>query len=126
MKFRRLYLCFLVYQHGGIASSTGFIILLPEIKMAAAKPEVIVSRPTCHLEMEFQRLYLCSHGRPTLRNNFQHGIHFPSARNQDGGCKTGSSYKSAYMPLRNEISTAMCICAPMNDKNNASASNCTY
>jgi len=94
--------------------------------MAAAKPEVVVSRPTCHLEMEFQRLYLCSHGRPTLRNNFQHGIRYPSIRNQDGGCKTGSSYKSAYMPLRNGISTAICICAPMNDKNNASASNCTY
>src|SRR5437867_6705346 len=116
----------MVCQHFGIASSTEFIILLPEIKMAAAKPEVVVSRPTCHLEMKFQRLYLCSHDRPTLRNTFQHGIHYPSTRNQDGGCKTGSSYKSAYMPPRNRISMAICICAPMNDKNNASASNSTY
>ena len=116
----------MVYQHARIASSTEFIILLPEIKMAAAKPEVVVSRPTCHLEMGFQRLHLCSHGRPTLRNNFQHGIHYPSTRNQDGCCKTGSSYKSTFMPLRNGISTAICICAPMNDKNSVSVSNCTY
>src|SRR5437867_2469125 len=97
----------MVYQHFGISSNTEFITLLPEIKMAVAKPEVVVSRPTCHLEMEFQRLYLCSHGLPTLRNIFQHGIHYPPTRNQDGGCKTGSSCKSAYMPLRNGISTAI-------------------
>src|SRR2546425_1092455 len=41
-----------------ITSNTEFITLLPEIKMAAAKPEVAISQPTCHLEMEFQRLYV--------------------------------------------------------------------
>src|SRR2546425_6790545 len=97
----------MVSQYVGITSSTEFIILLPEIKMAAAKPEVVVSRPTWHLEMELQRLYLCSHGQPTRWNSFQHGIHYPSTRNQDGGCETGSSCKSAYMPLRNGISTAI-------------------
>src|SRR3989442_1024371 len=90
------------------------------------RPKITITLLICHLEMKFRRLYLCSHDRPTLRNNFQHGIHYPSTRNQDGGCKTGSSYKLAYMPLRNRISTAICLCVPMNDKNNASASNCTY
>src|SRR3989442_749576 len=97
----------MIGQHVGIASSTKFIILLPEIKMAATKPEVVVGRPTCHLEMKFQRLYLCFRGLPTRWNSFQHGIHYPSTRNQDGGCETGSSCKSAYMPLRNGISTAI-------------------
>ena len=70
-------------------------------------PEITVTRLICHLEMKFRRLNLCFRGLPTRWNSFQHGIHYPSTRNQDGGCETGSSCKSAYMPLRNEISTAI-------------------
>ena len=70
-------------------------------------PEITVTRLICHLEMKFRRLYLCFRGLPTRWNSFQHGIHYPSTRNQDGGCETGSSCKSAYMPLRNGISAAI-------------------
>src|SRR3989442_1310224 len=71
------------------------------------RPKITITRLICHLEMKFRRLYLGFRGQPTRWNRFQHGIYYPSTRNKDGGCETGSSCKSAYMPLRNEISTAI-------------------
>ena len=43
-------------QHDGIVSDTEFSALLLEIKMAVAKPEVVITRVTSHLEMKFQLL----------------------------------------------------------------------
>src|SRR6267154_5657038 len=75
--------------------------------MADAKPDVVITRLTGLLGTKFQRLFLCFQGRPTRWNSLRPAIHYPRMRNQDGGCETGCNYNSAYMPLRNEISTVI-------------------
>ena len=56
--------CVLVVgQYVGIAFDKGFLTLGLKIKMAAAKPEVVIARLIYHLGIKFQRLCLCFHSR---------------------------------------------------------------
>src|SRR5438876_1070349 len=89
-------------QHVGIASDREFVTLVPEIKMAAIKLEVFITRLICHLRLKYQRLWLYFHRRPTRSNYIQQITPYPDTRNQDDGYKIGSPYN--YMPFSHDIS----------------------
>src|SRR2546425_12987585 len=86
-------------QHAEIASDREFVTLIPEIKMAATKPEVFITRLICHLGLKFQRLWLYSHRRPTRWNSIRQRIRYPDTRNQDGAYITGSTYNSINLAI---------------------------